>query len=696
MALEDDDISKLIMQRISTIDTQSVEIQLERERALEHYRMEPFGDEIEGLSDFVTSDVMDTIEWLLPQIIEMFIGPEAPGAFRSRGAKDAEAARKESEFVRHVYNDQNDGFLNTYTWFKDALLQKNGIARSWWDESVDEVQETYEFRTFEQYISIVADDDIEIEAVTVFKDEDDDEGISLETAEKEFGFSFDDDVLTLDDPNNILLLDNLRFDIDIIRTEDNSQVRIDVIAPEKFFVDLTNPSVSLKDCDFCGDWEILTVSDLKVDGVSQEIIDEITTISESTDSEVNARNKKEGGLHENTAIISDAARKIKIWTVYIREDFDDSGKVELWMVRLGGDAGDVMIDREISDGVPYKVLTPIINPHKFYGTSMADLVIQIQKLKSRMWRGVLDNLALVNNPVKIYNPKLTNAEDLLYWGPGATIRSEDPTGGIINHTTPFTAAASLEVMPLIDQMRQERTGVNPQSQGLDIKALADSTNLIGPMIMSQMLARVKLIARIFAETGFKDIMISIHELVSKHVKSEQRFELVGEEITVDPRQWTKRTDYTVRVGVGHVDNIQRMQGITAIKANQTLIASNGGLGGPLLTEDNVYQVLLEEGRLLGYPDAAKFYRDPATFQPPPPVETPLDEALEIEKAKTIGDLKKAEMTNAVKVKISGDELQLERHKINVQELLKKEEMVLKYGPSDRQNTKTRGSSEDAT
>lgn len=696
MSLRDDEISKLIMQRVSNIDTQSVEIQLERERALEYYRMEPFGDEIEGLSDFVSSDVMDTIEWILPQLLEMFIGPEAPGAFRSRGAKDADAARKESEFIRHVYNDQNDGFLNTYTWFKDALLQKNGIARCWWDEKVDEVQETYEFRDFEQYILIVADDDIEIEGVTVFRDEDDEKGMSIEAAEKEFGFSFDDDVLTIDDPNDVLLLNDLRFDIDIIRTEDNSQVQIDVIAPEKFFADLAHPSLSLKDCDFCGDWEILTESDLKVDGISQEIIDEITTTSESTDSEVNARNKKEGGLHENTAVFSDAARKVKIWTVYIREDFDESGKVELWEGRLGGDAGDVLIDREKADSVPYKVITPIINPHKFHGTSMADLVTEIQKLKSRMWRAVLDNLALVNNPVKMYNPKLTNSEDLLYWGPGATIRTEDPQNGIVNHTTPFTAAASLEVMPLVDQMRQERTGVNPQSQGLDIKTLADSTNLIGPMIMTQMLARVKLIARIFAETGFKDMMVGIHELVSKHVKNEETFDLAGEEITVDPRQWTKRTDYTVRIGVGHVDSMQRIQAITAIKANHTLIASNGGIDGPLLTTDNIYQVLLEEGKLLGYPDAAKFYRDPATFEPPPPVETPLDEALEIEKAKTIGDLKKAEMTNAVTLKVSSDELNLEKHKIDSQNSIKREELVLKHGPANRKNAKARESSKDTT
>lgn len=681
----DEEIAKLCMQRYHQIDTATQEIQSEREKSLDEYHMQPYGDEIDGMSDFVASDVMDTVEWILPQLIEMFIGPESPGSFRANGEEDAESARTETEYVRYVYNEQNEGFLNTYTWFKDALIQKNGIVMSWWDEKVEELSETYDNRTFEQYLALAADDDIEIDAVTVMVE---DEELSLEDAGRRFGVSFDREEIT--DISKLAGMSEAKFNIEATRKEENSQAQIDTVAPEKFFVDTGHPSLSLSDCNFCGHWEILQENDLIIDGYDEALIKDIPTSSETLDPEVQSRNENQGPMITSVTQ-SSRARPLKVWQFYIRDDLDESGKSQLWSVKLGGDEGTVLLEKEPADSVPYNAITPIINTHRFHGKSVADLVRDIQKLRSRLWRGALDNLALTNAPVLEVDPSRVNTEDLLYRGPGSTIRTKAPGQGIFVQSVPFTAASSLETMSLVDEMRQERTGVSSQSQGLDVKALADSTNLVGPMIMSQALLRIKMIARIFAEAGFKPLMVRLHELISKNETAERVFEVAGDFVTTDPRSWAKRSDYRIRVGVGHVDAMQRVQAISSILSNHKEILVSTGFENPLVSPENFHEALVEQAKLLGYPDGAKFYRDPKTYNPPPQ-EDPIDEAIEVEKAKALGDVQKESVKQQVDLKKHDDDLTFKREQLaqdrelkimemERDERLKKDEMLLKYGPT---------------
>lgn len=692
--LTEDEIAGICMARFHTIDTTTSQIQDDREKALEYYNREPFGDEVDGLSDFVSSDVADTVEWLLPQLVEMFIGPEAPGAFAARNTKpeEAENARLETEYIRHVFNDQNDGFIIAYTWLKDALLQKNGVVYAYWDEYVNEVREVYEGKSVDHYLQILADDDVDVEAVTVRlpTGKDEYEEMTLEAAESRFGFEADPETgFIITDPEAFLQGQEALFDIEVIRKTTVAQPRIENIAPEKFFVDITHPRVSVRDAIFCGHWELVQISDLMTDGYDPEKLEDIPTSSESLDAEAIARFEKEGRSLIEEAF-TDHGRLVKVWNFMIYDDLDGSGYAKLWNVKLAGDEGTIFLGKEDADSIGYFPATGNINPHKFYGNSIHDQIADLQKLRSRMWRGILDNLALVNSPMKIVDPNRVNTADLVYWGPGGTIRATDPTA-LVNHETPFSAGATVQLLPLIDEMRQERTGVSPATQGLDPDALADSTNVVGPMLMNQAIQRVKMVARIFAETGFKQLMLYLHELVMKHETQDRIFEFAGKPVEIKPREWAKRTAYTVRVGVGHVDKLQRIQAINQVIANQKEILVSAGMENPLVTPQNFYEALVEQARLLGYTDGAKYYRDPQTYQPPPPPPDPLDEAIEVEKAKTIGDMQKQKAKNELDLIVHKDKIALERDKLQTeaqlkdrelrqQKMLKQEELILRFGP----------------
>jgi len=658
----DKELINICMGRYKKADNYTETVQFERQKALKYYNTEPFGDEKDGESQFITSDVRDTIEWMLPQTIEPFI---TGGAFEftAKNADDVKQAELETSYVDHVYNEQNEGFLNTYTWVKDGLLGKNGVAKIYWDEKVDEVEEDYEGLDILAFQKILSDPDVEIEEATA------------QVGEQEFTLA--------EIEAQPELAQVAKFDVKAIRKEDNSIARVKIIAPENFLVEEGLSSLDLDTANFLCHRDTVTYSDLIVDGYSKALVDTIPTGDEAElDEEATER-------HDETASDDDAddvpSQKITIYECYIRVDYDGDGKAELRMVKLAGPTGSVILENEIVDGNPFAVWTPVINCHKFYGMSYADLIMDIQKLRSTIWRQTLNNLYMVNHPAKGIIENQVYKEDLLYTGPGAIYRMKSPDA-IVNLTTPFVGESSLPVLSMVEEMRQDRTGVSRTSQGLDPKALADSTNDIGATIMTQALQRIRMVSRIFAETGFKTAMLKLHALCQKH-DSKRDFNLSGEWSQVDPREWAKRSRYKCKVGVGHADKMERMRGISMIVQNQKEIASVAGVEGPVLGADNLHAALVEQAKLLGFVDGEKYYRDPKTYQPAPSGPS---EAIQITEATTVADLTKSKASNEVDLKKHDDDTQLKKYiadqnydlglrKLEQEKELKREELVLSYG-----------------
>jgi len=97
----------------------------------------------EGRSRAVSTDVADTIEGLMPQLMDIFAGSDEVVRFEPVGPEDEQAAQQETDYVNHVFMQNNPGFMALYTFIKDALLQKVGIVKVWWEEREEEQRETY-------------------------------------------------------------------------------------------------------------------------------------------------------------------------------------------------------------------------------------------------------------------------------------------------------------------------------------------------------------------------------------------------------------------------------------------------------------------------------------------------------------------------------------------------------------------------
>jgi hypothetical protein len=116
----------------------------------------------EGRSQAVSTDVADTVEGLMPQLMEIFAGGDEVVRFDPVGPQDAAAAEQETDYVNHVFMQKNPGFLILYSFIKDALLSKVGIAKVWWEEREEIERETYLDLTEEQFAIIAGDPDVEI------------------------------------------------------------------------------------------------------------------------------------------------------------------------------------------------------------------------------------------------------------------------------------------------------------------------------------------------------------------------------------------------------------------------------------------------------------------------------------------------------------------------------------------------------
>ena len=105
----------------------------------------------DGRSRAVSTDVADTIEGLMPSLMDIFAGSDEVVRFEPVGPEDEEAAQQETDYVNHVFMQQNPGFMALYSFIKDALLSKVGIVKVWWEETEQEERETYYDLTDDQF-----------------------------------------------------------------------------------------------------------------------------------------------------------------------------------------------------------------------------------------------------------------------------------------------------------------------------------------------------------------------------------------------------------------------------------------------------------------------------------------------------------------------------------------------------------------
>ena len=589
----------------------------QRKKSLEYYMGEPLGTEIDGRSQVVSTDVADTIETILPNLLKIFTASDQTVKCEPVKAEDVALAEQATNYINYIFNKDNDGFSILYTWFKDALIEKNGIVKVYWDESKKVEQETYENLNEQEYQILVDNDDVEVVEEEIFVDEKAKEQLEQIKALAEAQGQVMEDIPTPKLHNCI-----------IKRTSSSGKVKIENIPPEEFLIQKS--AKNIEDATFVAQRVLKTRSDLIEMGFDREIVEDLPT--QNTVLLNDERLTRYADIEENplNEAPDESTQDIEIYECYVKCDVDGDGIAELRKVIVAGGNANTILENMPCDFIPFCSLTPIPMPHRFYGRSVSELVEDVQLVKSTVMRQLLDNMYLTNNNRVAIMDGMVNLDDLLTSRPGGVVRTKQPPSQVMmpmqNQTISQQAFPLLEYL---DTVRETRTGVTRYSQGLDADALNKTATGVNTL-MSQSQMRMELIARVFAETGIKDLFRRIFELTVKYQNKERIVELNNKFVPVSPTEWKNRYNISINVGLGAGSKDQQIVMLNNILQKQLqAFQLQGNKEYPMVTLKNIYNSLAKIIEEAGLKNVENYFVNPdegrELVQPsPPPPPTPIE------------------------------------------------------------------------
>lgn len=552
-----------------------------RRKALEYYNREPYGNEVEGRSSIVTGEVAEVVDGALPQLLRIFTSSDEMVRFEPKQAGDEEKAKQATEYINWVINRDNQGTILFHNWFKDALLQKNGVVKVYWDDQTDVTKESYQDLNEEELTMLLADQEVEV--------------VSQETQEVA--------PASIDPMSGMPIPPVYSYSVKLKRTKKNGKVVVENVPPEEFLI--SKKARTIADAPFVAHRKLVTRSELIAMGFSKKIVDNLPTYSDLTFSEERVARYDRGEMPDEQSSLDQSMQDVEVMECYIKVDFDGDGIAELRKITY---AGSDVLDNEEVDFVPFCSVCPIPMPHKFFGQSLADRATDLQLIKSTVTRQILDNMYMVNSPRMSAVEGQVNLDDLLTVTANGVIRVKN-AGALNPVVVPPTAAQSFPLLQYLDQVQAKRTGVNEASQGLDPNVLQNTTATAVSMVQNAAAGKIEMIARIFAETGVKDLFEKILQLVCKYQDKARIIRLRGSYVSIDPREWVNGFDIDINVGLGTGGRQEQMSMIAVILQKQEEILKTSGVNNPLVTAAQYRNTLGRFIEAAGFKDSTEFFKE---------------------------------------------------------------------------------------
>ena len=627
-----------------------------RATATQYYRGEPFGDEEEGRSQVVSMDVRDTVQAIIPSLMRMFQGSDRTVEYVPQNAEDVPAAKQATEYANYIVNRDNRGFLEMHSAFMDALVRKVGILKCYWEDKTD--YETIEYTGIDDnaLATLMADPGVEVD-------------IDVSTPDGE---------PQIDPATGQFIMPPMVHDLRVTYTRPDGRVKVEALPPEEFLI--SRAAKSVEDADYCAHRRIVTVSELVAMGYDYDEVYKLSSSNEDMDTNVE-RNTRNPALSSDINSRNDPAmRKVLYVESYIRVDYDGDGIAELRKICTGGD-GNVILNNEPCSMAPFATLCPDPEPHDFFGMSVADTVMDIQRIKSVVMRNSLDSLSLSIHPRIAVVEGMVNIDDAMNTEMGSIVRQRAP-GSIQQLTVPFVGQQAFPVLQYMDEVKEARTGISKASMGLDAGALQSSTATAVAATVSSAQQHIEMIARVFAETGIKRLYELVLYNITTHQDKARMVRLNNDFVEMDPRAWNANMSVSINVALGRGSDTERMMMLRQIGEMQKEAMATMGPQNPLTDISKLSNTLKEMTSLAGFKDTSQFWGDPAKFQPPPepPKEPTIEEQLvqvQIQSIQADMQKKAAELELGRQKMVMEDDRK--RDELEAEIRIKAEELKAKYG-----------------
>ncbi len=617
------------------------QISRERKKVIDYYNATLPRPAHDGNSKYVSMDVYDAVESMKAALLETFSTGYKTVRFAAQTGEDTRTAEICTAFTDYVANRQNNLFEVMQTVIHDGLVARAGIAKVYWDEREDSHLEPVQDLTEEEFDTIIAQPNVEIE----------------EVEQDELGL----------------------YNGDVRVSQDTSQVVIESIAPEEFIIE--PQAVDLDSVGFCGHRTQMTISELREAGYDEELIAKIgdhEDVDMETDPEVLARHEEIGQDRGfNAKGFQDQVRSVTVYELYLEidlnEDNSNSGVAELYKVIK---AGNVILHKEKTTRKPFCTFVPLPIPHSFFGSNFGSKVVPTQNARTILTRSILDHSMITNNPrYQVVKGGLTNPRELI----------DNRVGGIVNVSRPDAIAPMpqaplnpfvFQTIQMLDEDKEDNTGVSRLSQGLNKDAISKQNSAaMVEQLATMSMQRQKIIARNFANSFLKPLYQLIYQLVVENEQAEKIVEIAGDYVPVRPSDWSSKRDVTVELHLGYGEQEQEAQKYLALHG----LMSQDPTLAKMYQAPNQYKLMTHVMEQNGIKNVKDYLTDPQQLPPEQPDPAQQMEMQMAQKQMEIQERQTAlaEMKAQMDAQIAKMKVQLEQAKAKSNFAIQSDSMDLK-------------------
>ena len=564
---------------LEAVDFVESEIAPSRIKAQRYFDGEVDIGEEDGRSKVVATKVRDTVRAIKPSLMRVFLSTDRAVEYVPSGPKDVNFSELATKYMQYKFNELG-GYRIINDAFHDALVKKVGIVKAYWDTYTD--QEIYEYHDLndQEYALITNEDDVEVIEHSV-----------------ESYIEIDPMGMQVEMPKHYLK---------IARNTERGDMCLESVPPEEFFVDRS--AKRLEDAYVVAHRTEMRVSDLVAMGYDYDEVSELTGLSTSNTT-ANAEEFERQGydtVYAQENVQDPSMKLVAVTEAYMRIDVDGTGVAQMQRIVLGGDDYE-LLSIEPWGEVPFAVFEIDPEPHTFFGRSIADILMNEQDASTMMLRGVLDNVALTNNPQREVLDGQVNIEDLLNNEIAGIVRVKT-SGAVRDLAVPFVAGQTLVAMQYLDAEIESKTGVTKASSGLNPDAMQSTTAAAVNATIQAAAGQVEVMARNLAEGGMRRLFKLMLKLMVENVDEAVMMRMAGGQYQpVDPRAWNAKMDVTVNVGLGTGREDQRSAALAQALQMQLQVYQGYGPNNGLVSMTNIRNTLADMLAIQGVRNSDRYF-----------------------------------------------------------------------------------------
>lgn len=648
----------------------SSELAQSQAEAMDRYHARPYGNETPGRSQVVTHDIEDTINWIMPALMRTFEPSDELITCDHDSVEDgSDILTATAQYLRHVFFKQVGGEDIIHDFIFDGLLQKVGVIRTAWEMPRPSPPVIREGVTVEQLLRYANDPEYQILEVAPDSDGPEPEGVDIEATPNN-GMSPpqpqpapQQPMPGMDEPQpepgalpglmaqpqqpqapglmaqpqqqpqptplQPAMPEGIPFaatySIKLQKTPRSGKPIVETVQPEMFLITSRAKSIDVASyhgarfetflADIIGDYPEHAHL-LDPDGNYASKPSDEAELDSDTRMLARFPDEQDTGRHNH-----DDKYREKVWlkVEYLRCDYDRDDLVELRrIVRVG----DIILENDIVEESEFTAWSPIRVSHRAIGRSLADTLVDIQKIRTALTRRAMDGLSQSLTPRTFYNKRIENndptfVDQLLDHDVGSAIGVDgNPNEAVMIQVTPDVSAAAFQAIEYWDRRSEEASGVNRHAMGIQPQAITDTKGGI-ENLQSAANARVEQVAR---HVG-KALSVALGKLlriIVRHQHTPQMFKVSGKRVQWDARQVSDEMSVSVHVGMTAESREKRIAFLGGILASQKEIIMQMGPSNPICGLKHLRHTLGQMVNVGGYRDSSPFFAEiPEGWQPPP-------------------------------------------------------------------------------